>query len=80
LYGISPYVLQEMKNPLAVIQNRLGNYGWDHNFVGNVYADITPAKGLVIHSSLGTKLSFYGSESFTPVAFIIQQLLSINPT
>jgi TonB-linked SusC/RagA family outer membrane protein len=69
LYGISPYVLQEMKNPLAVIQNRLGNYGWDHNFVGNVYADITPVKGLLIHSSLGTKLSFYGSESFTPVAF-----------
>ena len=69
LYGISPYVLQEMKNPLAVIQNRLGNYGWDHNFVGNAFADITPAKGLTIHSSLGTKLSFYGSESFTPVAF-----------
>ena len=69
LYGVSPYVLQEMKNPLAVIQNRLGNYGWDHNFVGNAYADITPIKGLVIHSSLGTKLSFYGSESFTPVAF-----------
>jgi TonB-linked SusC/RagA family outer membrane protein len=69
LYGISPYVLQEMKNPLAVIQNRLGNYGWDHNFVGNAFLDITPAKGLVIHSSFGTKLAFYGSESFTPVAF-----------
>ncbi|MGC4099702.1 SusC/RagA family TonB-linked outer membrane protein [Ferruginibacter sp.] len=69
LFGISPYVLQEMKNPLAVIQNRLGNYGWDHNFVGNVYVDIAPIKGLLIHSSLGSKLAFYGSESFTPVAF-----------
>ncbi|MBE7170364.1 MAG: TonB-dependent receptor [Williamsia sp.] len=69
LFGISPYVLQEMKNPLAVIQNRLGNYGWDHNIVGNAFVDITPVKGLLIHSSLGTKLAFYGSESFTPVAF-----------
>jgi TonB-linked SusC/RagA family outer membrane protein len=69
LYGISPYVLQEMKNPLAMIQNRLGNYGWDHNIVGNAYVDINPIKGLTIHSSLGTKLAFYGSESFTPVAF-----------
>ena len=69
LYGISPYVLQEMKNPLAVIKNKHGNYGWDHNIVGNAFADITPIKGLVIHSSFGTKLAFYGSESFTPVAF-----------
>ncbi|MBS1562942.1 MAG: TonB-dependent receptor [Bacteroidetes bacterium] len=69
LYGISPYVLQEMKNPLAVIQNKLGNYGWDHNFVGNAFVDITPIRGLTIHSSVGTKLAFYGSESFTPVAF-----------
>lgn len=69
LFGISPYVLQEMKNPLAVIQNKLGNYGWDHNFVGNAYLDLTPIKGLLIHSSLGSKMAFYGSESFTPVAF-----------
>jgi len=69
LYGISPYVLQEMKNPLAVIQNRLGNYGWDHNFVGNAFLDITPVKGLLIHSTVGSKMAFYGSENFTPVAF-----------
>ena len=69
LYGISPYVLQEMKNPLAVIHNKRGNYGWDHNFVGNAFLDITPIKGLVIHSSVGTKLAFFGSETFTPVAF-----------
>lgn len=69
LYGISPYVGQEMKNPLAVIHNRLGNYGWDHNIVGNAFVDITPIKGLVIHSSLGTKMAFYGSEAFTPSVF-----------
>jgi TonB-dependent starch-binding outer membrane protein SusC len=69
LFGISPYVLQEMKNPMAVVRNRLGNFGWDHNFVGNVFLDVNPIKGLNIHSSLGAKLAFYGSESFTPVAF-----------
>jgi TonB-linked SusC/RagA family outer membrane protein len=69
LFGISPYVLQEMKNPLAVIQNRTGNYGWDHNIVGNAFVDITPVKGLLLRTSLGTKVAFYGSESFTPVAF-----------
>lgn len=69
LYGVSPYVLQEMKNPLAFIHNRLGNYGWDHNIVGNAFADIEPIKGLRIHSSLGTKLAFYGGDTFTPVAF-----------
>jgi len=68
-YGISPYVGQEMKNPLAVIKNRLGNYSWDNNLVGNAYIDLTPIKGLVMHSSLGTKLAFYGSEAYTPSVF-----------
>jgi TonB-linked SusC/RagA family outer membrane protein len=69
LYGVSPYVLQEMKNPLAVIHNRLGNYNWDHNIVGNAFADFEPIKGLRIHTSFGTKLAFYGGDSFTPIAF-----------
>jgi TonB-linked SusC/RagA family outer membrane protein len=68
-YGISPYVGQEMKNPLAVIKNRLGNYSWDNNLVGNAYLDLTPIKGLVIHSSLGTKMAFYGAETYTPTVF-----------
>jgi TonB-linked SusC/RagA family outer membrane protein len=68
-YGISPYVGQEMKNPLAYIQNHLGNYNWENNIVGNAFVDISPVKGLVIHSTFGTKLAFYGYESFTPIAF-----------
>ncbi|HEY4064480.1 MAG TPA: TonB-dependent receptor [Puia sp.] len=68
-YGISPYVGQEMKNPLAYIQNHLGNYNWDNNIVGNAYLDLSPVKGLVIHSTFGTKLAFYGYETFTPIAF-----------
>ncbi|WP_345953254.1 TonB-dependent receptor [Mucilaginibacter sp. PAMB04168] len=68
-YGISPYVANEMRNPLAYIQTRLGNYAWDHNIVGNAFLDIEPVKGLRFHSSLGTKLAFYGSETFNPSVY-----------
>jgi TonB-linked SusC/RagA family outer membrane protein len=68
-YGIPPGGFQEMKNPLAVAQTRLGNYGWDHNIVGNAFVDVEPVKGLHVRSTLGTKLGFYGSEAFTPISY-----------
>lgn len=69
-YGISNIVGQEMTNPLAFIQTQLGNYGWSNNFVGNVYLEVEPIKGLKIRSNIGAKLSFWGSESFTPLYFL----------
>ncbi|WP_129715394.1 TonB-dependent receptor [Pedobacter sp. SYP-B3415] len=69
-YGISPIVGQEMTNPLAYIQTRLGNYGWSDNFVGNAYAEAEIIKGLRIRSTLGGKLSVWGGESFTPVFYL----------
>lgn len=69
-YGISSYVGQEMSNPLAYIQTKLGNFGWSDNLVGNIYAEIEPIKGLKIRSDGGAKLAFYGDESFTPVAYL----------
>ncbi len=69
-YGISPYVAQEMSNPLAYIQTRQGNFGWSDNFVGNAYAEIEPIKGLRIRSDLGGKLAFWGDESFTPIYYL----------
>jgi len=69
IYGIPLYVGQEIKNPLAIIYNRLGGYSWDHNIVGNAYVDLTPVKGLTIHSSFGTKMAFYGSEGFSPSVY-----------
>jgi TonB-linked SusC/RagA family outer membrane protein len=69
-YGISNYVGQEMSNPLALIQTKLGNYGWSHNIVGNVYTEIEPVTGLKFRSSIGAKLAFYGSESFTPIYYL----------
>lgn len=35
-YGISPYVNQEMTNPLAFKYTQLGNKNWSDDFIGNV--------------------------------------------
>lgn len=69
-YAISQYVVQEMTNPLAYIATRQGNYGWSHNIVGNVFAELEPIKGLVFKSDIGFKLAFWGDESFTPVYYL----------
>lgn len=69
-YGISGAVGQEMSNPLAYIQTRLGNYGWSDNIVGNAYLQAEPIKGLVLKSTLGTKLAFWGAESFSPISWL----------
>jgi len=69
-YGISPYVAQEMANPLAYIQTRLGNYGWSDNFVGNAYLELEPIKGLKFRTTLGGKLAYWGNENFTPQSYL----------
>lgn len=69
-YAISPYVGQEMSNPLAYEQTRLGNYNWAENFVGNAYVEIEPIKDLKIRSTLGAKLAYWGYNSFTPVSYL----------
>lgn len=72
-YGISSAVGQEMTNPLAYISTRIGNYSWSHNVVGNTYLEAEPVKGLKLRSTLGVKIAFWGSESFTPISWL-------NPT
>jgi TonB-linked SusC/RagA family outer membrane protein len=69
-YGISSIVGQEITNPLAYETTKLGNYGWGHNIVGNTSIDVSPIKGLVLRSTLGTKIAFYGDESFNPVYYL----------
>lgn len=69
-YGISSAVGQEMTNPLAYISTRIGNYGWSHNIVGNTYLEAEPIKGLKLRSTLGAKIAFWGSESFTPLSWL----------
>lgn len=69
-YAISPYVGQEMTNPAAYIKTQDGNFNWSDNIVGNIYLEIQPIKGLQLRSSIGTKLAFWGYDTFTPIYFL----------
>ena len=69
-YGISSIVGQEMTNPVAYIQTRLGNYGWSDNFVGNAYLQAEINKHLVIKSTIGAKLAYWGDQGFNPVYYL----------
>lgn len=69
-YAISQNVAQEMTNPLAYLDTRLGNYNWSHNIVGNVFVEIEPIKGLRIRSTVGTKLAWWGGESFDGIYYL----------
>ncbi|WP_373059592.1 SusC/RagA family TonB-linked outer membrane protein [Zunongwangia sp. H14] len=69
-YGISQNVAQEIINPLAYIQTRLGNFGYSDNFVGNAFVEAEPLEGLVFRSNFGAKLSYWGDESFTPINYL----------
>lgn len=74
-YGISSYVGQEMSNPLAYTQTRLGNGGWSDNFVGNAYIEIEPLSGLKFRSTLGGKLAYWGSQGFTPISYLTSSFI-----
>ena len=69
-YGISNYVVQQVTNPLAYIQTEQGNYNWSDDIVGNVFLEAEPIAGLKIRSTVGTTLSYWGSESFTPLYYL----------
>lgn len=69
-YGISSIVGQEMTNPLAYIQTRLGSYSWSENIVGNVFLEAAVMKGLKIRSTLGAKKAYWGGVGFTPVFYL----------
>ncbi len=69
-FGISQVVGQEITNPLAYIQTRVGNYGWSDNIIGNIYAEAEPIKGLRFRSTLGAKLAFWGDENFSPLSWL----------
>jgi TonB-linked SusC/RagA family outer membrane protein len=69
-YGISTLVGQEMTNPLAYQETRLGNFDWSDDFVGNVYIEISPLKGLKFKSTFGGKLAYWGTNSYTPIYYL----------
>ncbi len=69
-YGISSLVGQEMTNPVAYMQTRLGSYGWSDDLVGNAYLEAAITKHLKVRSTLGGKLSYWGSQGFTPFFYL----------
>lgn len=75
-YGISTLVGQEMTNPLAFTQTRLGNHSWSDNFVGNAYVEVEPFANLKIRSTFGGKLAYWGGQSFNPVAFLTSSFVT----
>ena len=69
-YGISSLVGQEMSNPVAYIQTRLGQYGWSDDFVGNTYLEAAITPHIKVRSTLGGKLAYWGGQGFTPFYYL----------
>ncbi len=69
-YGISSLVGQEMRNPTAFIQTRLGSYDWADDIVGNAYLQADITKDISVKSSVGIKRAYWGGVGFTPVFYL----------
>jgi len=69
-YGISSIVGQEMTNPVAFMQTKLGQYNWSDDFVGNAYLEATIIPGLKIRSTVGAKKAYWGNVGFNPVFYL----------
>jgi TonB-linked SusC/RagA family outer membrane protein len=68
-FGISPYVAQEIVNPIAVLSIQQGS-NWSDKIVSNIYAEIEPITGLKLKTSIGADLAFWGSDGFTPKYYL----------
>ncbi|WP_312076135.1 TonB-dependent receptor [Chryseobacterium sp.] len=77
-YGISPYVNQEMTNPLAFKYTQLGNKNWSDDFIGNVFAEIKFLNHFTFKSSLNGKKANWGNQSFTPLYYLSPTYSNIN--
>ena len=69
-YGISRYVGQEMRNPIAYIQTRLGNYNWTDDIVGNAYLEAAISSKIKVKSTVGAKKAFWGNVAWTPEHYL----------
>lgn len=71
-YGMSPNVGQEMTNPLAYAQTKLGQYNWSDAFKGNAYLEVNVNKHLKFRTSAGASLAYWGWQGFTPLYLLNQ--------
>lgn len=69
-YGISSYVGQEMRNPAAYMQTRLGAFDWSDDFVGNAFIEAKVSDHISLRSTVGGKKAFWGGQGFTPVFYL----------
>ena len=76
-YGI-PVGAQEMTNPVAYVNTRLGNYNWSDDFIGNAFLEISPIKDLKFRTTLGLKRAFWGDELFTPKFFLSNNVNTVQ--
>lgn len=65
-YAISPYMSQEIVNPVAATSIINGRYR-ENKFVSNIWGELEFFKGLKLRSSFGTDLSMAFSDNFTPI-------------
>jgi TonB-dependent starch-binding outer membrane protein SusC len=69
-YGISSIVGQEMTNPLAYIQTRLGHVFKSEDFVGSLSLEAAVTKDIKVKSTIGGKRAFFGGKGFTPKYYL----------
>src|SRR5690606_11763945 len=70
VYGISTVGVQEMSNPAAYIQTRLGRFNWDDNIIGNISLEAAITPEIKVRSVVSGKLASYGDEGFTPSHYL----------
>ncbi len=76
-YGISQYVKGEIVNPFVTMAITNGNINRD-NINGNVYADLTPIKGLTITSRVGFDIAYQNNHWWNPTYYYTAE--RSNPT
>ncbi|MDB5287222.1 MAG: SusC/RagA family TonB-linked outer membrane protein [Mucilaginibacter sp.] len=79
-YGISPYVSQEITNPLAYTQTQNGNYGYATNLLGSAFVEVEPIAGLKLRSQISAKQAYYGNQSFTPLYYLNSSTSNVSNT
>lgn len=69
LYGISPFVSQEVVNPLARLEVLNGRTKVD-KLVGNTYAELKLSKDFTFRSTFGVDLAFVTEDNYSPVFYL----------
>ncbi|WP_345953822.1 TonB-dependent receptor [Mucilaginibacter sp. PAMB04168] len=77
VYGISPYITQEIVNPLARFAVTNGRTRVD-KVVGNTYAELNLIKGLVLRSTFSIDLAYVNTNNYTPLFYLNAAQQSTN--